>query len=105
MEPGFGLFAFRSLSMENPGAMARSGIDSGRRWLLIQLHRAQIARASRVRSSHARGEIAQRMNAIAVLCDCGRTESGQKLALMLAQGGGPDVRSLLLEHVELTEPS
>jgi hypothetical protein len=85
--------------------MTRSKGNPRRRWLMIQVHRAQIARISRSRSGRPQGEIARRMNAIALLCDCGRTEAGQQLALMLAREGGPDLESLLSHRIDLAEPS
>ena len=52
---------------------------------MIQVHRARIAYLLRSQR-HSRGsEIADRMNAIARLCDCGRTEVGRALAQRLAQ--------------------
>ncbi len=77
----------------------------GRRWLLIQLHRAQIARILRSRSREAADEVAVRMNAIAMLCDCGRTEMGQRLAMTLARDGVLDLQSLGLPASELPEAS
>jgi hypothetical protein len=81
----------------------------GRRWLLIQLHRAQIARILRSRSSEATEEVAARMNAIALLCDCGRTEVGQRLAMTLARDGVLDFQapgqSLAASSSDLAEPS
>ncbi len=85
--------------------MARSRDNVGRRWLLIQLHRAQIERLVRSGSRVRAGEIARRMNAIALLCDCGRTEAGQHLAMMLAEGRRPDLQSLPVDLLEQTEPS
>lgn len=78
---------------------------TNRRWLLIQLHRAQIARLSRARSRRDNSEIARRMNAIALLCDRGRTERGQQMALMLARNGGPDLQSAFNRSFEQAEPS
>ncbi len=77
----------------------------GRRWMLIQLHRAQIARILRSRSREAADEVAARMNAIALLCDCGRTEIGQRLAMTLAREGVLDLQSLGLPASELPEAS
>ena len=77
----------------------------GKRWLLIQLHRAQIARILRSRSTGATEEVAARMNAIALLCDCGRTEIGQLLAMTLARDGVLDLESLGMSSLELAEPS
>jgi hypothetical protein len=77
----------------------------GRRWLLIQLHRAQIGRILRSRSAGTTEEIAARMNAIALLCDCGRTEVGQLLAMTLARDGRLDPQSIGLPAAELSEPS
>ena len=85
--------------------MARTRIGLGRRWLLIQLHRAQIARILRSRSRFATEEVAQRMNAIALLCDCGRTEAGQRLAMTLARDGVLDLESMRFPSSELAEPS
>ena len=85
--------------------MKRPRIDPGRRWLLIQLHRAHIERILRSRSTSANGEIARRMNEIAMLCDCGRTEAGQQIALMLAQGSRPDLQSIPNWVFEPAEPS
>lgn len=76
-----------------------------RRWLLIQLHRAQIARLTRSSSPRRTDEVARRMNAIALLCDCGRTEVGQQLAITLAQARVPDLATLSLPSAELVEPS
>ena len=56
-----------------------------RRWLLIQVHRARIAYLLRSARRDGRSEIAERMNAIALLCDRGRTEAGRALARRLAQ--------------------
>ena len=57
------------------------------RWLHIQWHRAEIKRLLR---SGPKGtpEIARRMNAIATLCDCGRTPLGRRLAENLAEDEG-----------------
>lgn len=85
--------------------MTRSRIDPGRRWLLIQLHRAHIERILRSGSATADGEIARRMNEIAMLCDCARTEAGQRLAMMLARGHRPDLESLPMHAFEPAEPS
>ena len=74
--------------------MAGTRIGLGRRWILIQLHRAQIARISRSQSRNATEEVARRMNEIALLCDCGRTESGQLLAMTLARDGVLDLPSM-----------
>lgn len=76
-----------------------------RRWLLIQLHRAHIARISRSRSRERPDEIARRMNAIALLCDRGRTEAGRRLAMALARDGVLDLQSLTSSSTELAEPS
>lgn len=58
------------------------------RWLHIQWHRNEIERLSRSRSAKGTPEIANRMNAIALLCDCGRTPRGRLLAECLARDGG-----------------
>lgn len=84
--------------------MPRTRMGLGRRWLLIQLHRAQIARLLRSRSARGTEEIAQRMNAIALLCDCGRTEAGQSLAMALAQDRMLDLQSVGSGN-EYAEPS
>ena len=64
--------------------MPKHRLSLSRRWLLIQLHRAHIAHRLGSRSRDAGDEIARRMNAIALLCDRGRTEAGLKLAMTLA---------------------
>ncbi len=56
-----------------------------RRWLLIQVHRARIAYLLRSGRRGRVSEVAERMNAIALLCDRGRTERGRALADRLAQ--------------------
>ncbi len=56
-----------------------------RRWLLIQVHRARIAYLLRSGRRDRGSEIAERMNAIALLCDRGRTERGRALADRLAR--------------------
>ena len=56
-----------------------------RRWLLIQVHRARIAYLLRSGRRERTSEIAERMNAIALLCDRGRTQRGRALAQRLAQ--------------------
>jgi len=58
------------------------------RWLHIQWHRVEIARLSRSKSPAKKQEVARRMNAIALLCDCGRTVRGRRLAESLAEDGG-----------------
>lgn len=84
-------------------------VDSpDRRWLLIQVQRARIAHLLRSGRRHRGSEIAERMNAIALLCDRGRTERGRALARRLAKterdAGQPIVADLLAsEPVELTE--
>ena len=69
---------------------------------MIQVHRARIAYLLRS-SRHSRGsEVADRMNAIALLCDRGRTEAGRQLAQQLAQteraANEPIVTELLLRE-------
>ncbi len=56
-----------------------------RRWLLIQVHRARIAYILRSGRRAVASEVAERMNAIARLCDCGRTPQGRALAERLAR--------------------
>ena len=56
-----------------------------RRWLLIQVHRARIAYLLRSGRRDRGSEVAERMNAIALLCDRGRTECGRELAQRLAR--------------------
>ena len=76
---------------------------------MIQVHRARIAHLLRTRR-HSRGsEVADLMNAIAVLCDRGRTERGRALAQRLAQteraATEPIVAKLTIgEPVELARP-
>lgn len=77
-----------------------------RRWLLIQVHRAQIARLLRSGRRDRGSQVAERMNAIALLCDRGRTELGRALAERLARlersAAEPIVTELLVgEPVEL----
>ena len=62
-----------------------NGQPERRRWLLIQVHRAQIAYLLRSGRRDRASEIAERMNAIALLCDRGRTERGRALAERLAR--------------------
>lgn len=71
--------------------------SSQRRWLLIQLHRAQIAHLQRSGRHDVGSEIADRMNAIARLCDCGRTEHGRALAALLAQSERDSTEPVLAE--------
>ena len=52
---------------------------------MIQVHRAQIALLMRSGRQDRGSEIADRMNAIALLCDCGRTELGRALARQLVE--------------------
>ena len=52
---------------------------------MIQVHRAQIAHLLRSGRRDLGSRVAERMNAIALLCDCGRTESGLALAQRLAE--------------------
>ena len=52
---------------------------------MIQVHRAWIAHLTRSRRQDRGSEIADRMNAIALLCDRGRTELGRALARQLAE--------------------
>ena len=68
-------------------AMAMQPTTWGR-WLHIQWHRAEIKRLLRSGASKGSPEIARRMNAIATLCDCGRTETGIRLAESLAHDEG-----------------
>lgn len=58
-----------------------------RRWLLIQWHRAEIGRLLSKKPRRPTAEIARRMNAIALLCDCGRTPEGRMLAESLVESG------------------
>jgi hypothetical protein len=77
-----------------------------RRWLLIQVHRARIALLLRSGQRDRGSQIAERMNAIALLCDRGRTELGRALAERLVRlerdAAEPIVTELLVgEPVEL----
>jgi hypothetical protein len=45
------------------------------------------------------------MNAIALLCDCGRTPRGQTLVHMLVNGGTPGIYFSQVNLSELEEPS
>ena len=58
------------------------------RWLHIQWHRAEIARLLKTGAHRGTSEIARRMDAIALLCDCGRTDRGRLLVESLARDGG-----------------
>ncbi len=69
------------------------------RWLHIQWHRAEIKRLLRSGSRNGSSEIARRMNAIALLCDRGRTPHGRMLAENLARDGG-----IGLGHADFDEP-
>ena len=84
---------------------------SRRRWLLIQVHRARIAYLLRSGRRDRGSEIAERMNAIALLCDRGRTERGRALADRLArterEAAAPIVTDLLggdLAELPVQEP-
>ena len=70
------------------------------RWLHIQWHRAEIQRLLRAGSTKGTPEIARRMNAIALLCDCARTPRGRMLAETLARDGG-----IGLSMADFDEPS
>ena len=69
------------------GAMAMHP-STWARWLHIQWHRAEIRRLLRSGAAKGSPEIARRMNAIAQLCDCGRTPTGMRLAESLANDEG-----------------
>jgi len=82
-----------------------------RRWLLIQVHRARIAYLLRSGRRDRGSEVAERMNAIALLCDRGRSEQGRALAERLAQteraAASPIVTDLLggeLAELPVPEP-
>ncbi len=74
----------------NPGTWAR--------WLHVQWHRAEIARLTASGAAKGSAEIARRMNAIALLCDCGRTPQGRELAESLARDGGIGLPALDFEE-------
>ena len=77
---------------------------------MIQVHRARIAHLLRSQRYSRGSEVADRMNAIALLCDRGRTELGRALAQRLAQteraATAPIVAELVVgEPVELAGPT
>ena len=86
-----------------PWAVSPDRYSTRRRWLLIQVHRAQIARLQRSARRDQGSEIAERMNAIALLCDRGRTERGRQLAARLAQSERA-AAAPVLTGLSLSEP-
>ena len=73
-------------------AVMRMDWATRRRWILIQWHRAEIGRLLGKKSRRPSDEIARRMNAIAKLCDCGRTPEGRMLAESLVESGFDGLR-------------
>lgn len=68
----------------SPGLVSPIRQTTERRWLLIQVHRAQIAYILRSGKRRTTSEVAEHMDAIALLCDRGRTARGRALAECLA---------------------
>ncbi len=98
--------AFDGRTVVFQGAVSGVQHSNQRRWLLIQVHRAQIALLLRTGRRDHGSQIAERMNAIALLCDRGRTERGRALAERLVRlerdAAEPIVTELLVgEPVEL----
>jgi hypothetical protein len=91
--------------MTTPSDPSSSRPGAARRWLLIQLHRAQIARLLRSKKGRGTPEISRRMDAIALLCDCGRTTTGQMLAKTLAESDSSGLYSMPGDWSTLGEPS